>query len=198
MPSPVTCGAQRRKRQQASNPGEPSVPVTQTEDRIGTHRVPTLNSLEPSHLPVTLERVVAPRDIIQPTFARVVQPRVQEPQRRAALLRKPVVDERDDARERRARRARAPEARRLTLPHDEAVRLRGDVRERAAPRVVLALRGLCELGGVDLGEIGRDGGGLVERGGVVVRESAGGAVPGFFGREPDRTADRGDTAEIQV
>ena len=74
-------------------------------------------------------RVVPDRDIVQAGHADAVQQRVQEPKRREPRVDPHVVEQRDDARERRRGRRRPTDVARLALEEDqEKVALRGDVR----------------------------------------------------------------------
>ena len=73
-------------------------------------------------------RVVPDRDIVQAGHADAVQQRVQEPKRREPRVDPHVVEQRDDARERRRGRRRPTDVARLALEEDqEKVALRGDV-----------------------------------------------------------------------
>jgi hypothetical protein len=78
-------------------------------------------------------RVRAARDVVEARGQAAVDERVEEAERGLSERQPVVVQERDDARERRARARRALEALDLPADHDlEVDRLRGDVRVRAA------------------------------------------------------------------
>jgi hypothetical protein len=78
-------------------------------------------------------RVRAARDVVEARAEAAVDERIEEAERGLAERQPVVVQERDDARERRARARRALEALDLPVDHDlEVDRLRGDVRVRAA------------------------------------------------------------------
>lgn len=143
------------------------------------------------HTPRALHRAPARRHIRERLPPLLVQPRVQEAHRRPPHAREAVVQQRDDARNDRARRARPLQVREHGLVDDDVVCLRGDVRERAPARVpARGVRGACG------GEVGGDGGVLVGRARVVVGEAAARACPGCFGGEALGAADRGYAAGV--
>ena len=117
-------------------------------------------------------RVRARRDVVERGLPKRVQERVEEPERAPSTRDEPVVEQRDDGRERRRRRGRAVHSVDLP-PFDDIVRdaLCGDVGVRAAVRVEAALVGAAERG-----EVAVDGGGLVGGRAEDVREAAGGEV----------------------
>lgn len=139
-----------------------------------THRVPSSARWEALRVAAG---VAASRDVVQRRRARRVQERVQEPERRLARSRELVVEQRDHAREDRARAARARDEPGLTADEDlDVVALRGDVRERAPAAVELARVRVAERG-----EEGRDGARLVARLREEVGEPAGGEAGGGLG-----------------
>ena len=159
------------------------IPTEQGE--FQTYRIPANLRAKPARwvVLVALNRAVPLCDVRKRKLANRVQPRVQEAQRRPPLIQQMVIEQSDNARDSGARRARAVDRVHDRLEDDEVVRLRGDVREAAPahvepPRVGVAVQG----------EIGRDGGGLVERAAVVVREPTGGTGPCLFGGVALRSA----------
>ncbi len=166
VPRPVTC------------PTTPVSAVPEEQRPIQTYRVPPNLRTEPARgvLVGALDRAVATRDVRQRARALPVQQRVQEAERRLALAEQQVVEQRDDARDGRARRARAGHREAVRLEDREVVRLRGDVGEPAPARVVPAGVLLAVLR-----EVARHGGVLVRGSRVIVREPARGAVPSLLG-----------------
>ena len=124
-----------------------------------------------------LQGAVTSRDIRERLVPLLVQPRVQEPELRAMSRLQTIVEQRDDARHRRARCASAENGvEGIPRVDDELVRLRGDVRERAPGCVICALVILA----VSF-QVRRDSCILICRARVIVGESTRRARPGFFG-----------------
>ena len=114
--------------------------------------------------------VVAGRDISESGCSSSVQERVQEPKRTLTRGGTRVVDECNDAREDRARAARAADEASLLLEHNlDVVALRGDVGERATVAAEAARVGVAERG-----QVGRHCGVLVGRPGEDRGEASGG------------------------
>ena len=136
---------------------------------MGTYRVPANLRGEPARHVVlgAVHRAVPLRDVRERASRLRVQPRVQESEGLLALAQQHIVQERDDARDRRARRARAGHDEAVWLEDREVVRLRGDVGEPTPARVVPARVDLAVLR-----EVAGDGAVLVRGALVVVREPA--------------------------
>ena len=147
-----------------------------------THRIPS--SLGGEAVGVAT-RVAPGRDVVERRCTRRVQEGVEEPEGALAGLLELVVEERDHAREDRARARRAVHEAELARDRDlDVLALRGDVRERAPAGVELA-----RVGAAERGEVGRDDGGLVRWPGEDVREAArreGGRRLGDAGRRTNR------------
>ena len=132
-----------------------------------THSIPSRRSIE-THREVRACIVIARGDVCQRGRHVRVQPWVQEPQHRTARRNELVIQEGDDARERRARAARSVDGPlRAAVDDIEVDGVRRDVGDRAAARVVQTGVGIPKVV-----QVLSDGGFLVGRPSPVVREAA--------------------------
>ncbi len=160
-----------------------SMPNIRTERRRRcTYRIPSLRSRKPLG---SATRIVPPCDVVERVLRVRVQQRVQEPKRLPAVSEDRVVQQRNHARDRGARCARAGDGYGLPATDDlEALRLGGDVGERAPARVEKALVRVAKAF-----EVGRDGVILVLRARERVREAACGERDADFWTKAVRAAD---------
>ena len=157
--------------------------------QMATHRIPPYCSRE---APCPASWIAPLRDIVEDSRAQAIQKRIQEPEWSISLRELPVVEQRDEARERRARSARARHGLDGTADVDlEVGGLHGDVGERAA--------GLVEQVEVDVAErpqVGVHCPVLVERAREDVGEPARGEGRGNFRQELDCASHGGDAARL--
>ena len=112
------------------------------------YRVPTSSLSKEPGRKVRASGVVTHSHVVQRIRSGRVQPRVQEAQRRLRGCQEPVIEQRDDARERRRRRARATDVVDLAVDDNlEVLREPGDVWVPAPGFVVEAV--VCPVERVD-------------------------------------------------
>ena len=157
--------------------------------QMTTYRIPPYCSRE---APCPASWIAPLRDIVEDSRAQAIQKRIQEPEWSISLRELPVVEQRDEARERRARGARARHGLDGTADVNLVISgLHGDVGERAA--------GLVEQVEVDVAErpqVGVHCPVLVERAREDVGEPARGEGRGDLREELDCASYGGDAARL--
>ena len=153
-----------------------------------THRVPTRTRIEARRV-IRASKIIPFRDSVERPLRSGgrVQPWIQPTKRCLPCSEQAIVQQRNDARERRRRSARPADADDLTVRDDLVVPpVRGDVRVRTPGRVVEP----C-VGAAQCADVGVHGGGLVGWLRPVVGEATCGEVGGLLG-DVDRRANGSD------